>query len=295
MKFKRIRKYQTVDKSMKIIKTPSEMKEYSAKMHAMGKKIALVPTMGALHQGHLSLVKQAQFCADICVMSIFVNPTQFGPNEDFAKYPRPIENDIALAEAENVDVLFIPENSEIYFKDASTYVDEELISRNLCGKSRPKHFKGVATVVCILFNIVNPDFAIFGEKDAQQISVIRRMVRDLFMDTKIVAAPIVREKNGLAMSSRNAYLSSVQMIDAVMLHASLLKAKNLVAKGCTNVDRLIAETTNHLSKSSQLRIIYVNAVDAETSLPVSTVELGKTRIVMAVWVGTVRLIDNMVM
>jgi len=295
MKFKRIRKYQTVDKSMKIIKIPSEMKEYSAKIRASGKKIALVPTMGALHEGHLSLVKTAKECADICVMSIFVNPTQFGPNEDFKKYPRPIENDIALAEKENVDVLFIPENKDIYFKDASTYVNEELISQNLCGKSRPKHFKGVATVVCILLNIVNPDFAVFGEKDAQQVSVIKRMVRDLFMDSKIITAPIIREKNGLAMSSRNVYLSSVQTIDAVMLHASLLKAKDLVSKGCINVDRVIAEITNYLSKSSQLRIIYVNAVDAETSLPVSVVEADKTRIVMAVWVGTVRLIDNMVM
>mgnify|MGYP004653390109 FL=1 len=280
---------------MKIINTPSEMKDYGAKVRADKKTLALVPTMGALHAGHLSLIKKAKECADICVVSIFVNPTQFGPNEDFEKYPRQAEKDILAAESAGADAVFLPKTSDMYFADSSTFVEEESISKDLCGKSRPKHFRGVTTVVCKLFNIVKPDFAVFGEKDAQQVSVIKRMVRDLFMDVKIVRAPLFRDENGLAMSSRNAYMDSVQKKEALMLNKSLLKGKELVEKGCTNVDRVIAEITNCLSKSSKIRVIYVKAVDAETSVPVAEIESGKTRICMAVWLDNTRLIDNMVM
>ena len=195
---------------MKIISSPKEMKEFSANAKAAGKKIALVPTMGALHDGHLSLIDKAKSLADVVVVSVFVNPTQFGPNEDYDKYPRQLEADVAKCEEHAADVVFAPSPSDIYAPDASTFVSEEQISQNLCGKSRPKHFRGVTTVVSILFNIVKPDFGVFGEKDAQQVSIIERMVRDLFMDVEIVRAPIVREQSGLALSSRNKYMTQAE-------------------------------------------------------------------------------------
>ena len=278
---------------MKIISSPKEMKEFSANAKAAGKKIALVPTMGALHDGHLSLIDKAKSLADVVVVSVFVNPTQFGPNEDYDKYPRQLEADVAKCEEHAADVVFAPSPSDIYAPDASTFVSDEQISQNLCGKSRPKHFRGVTTVVSILFNIVKPDFGVFGEKDAQQVSIIERMVRDLFMDVEIVRAPIVREQSGLALSSRNKYMTQAERDGATRIRKSLLAGKALVDEGCTNIDRVKALVINTLA-DPKTRIIYVEIVDAKTSLPVSELAKGKCRISLAVWYGQTRLIDNIV-
>lgn len=264
-------------------------------MRRENKKIALVPTMGALHEGHLSLIDIAKKNSDITVVSIFVNPTQFGPNEDFSAYPRQLEEDAKACEGRGVDVVFAPLASSIYKKDASTCVVEEEISANLCGKSRPTHFRGVTTVVAILFNIVKPDVAVFGEKDAQQVSVIKRMVRDLFMDVEIIRAPLVRQENGLALSSRNKYLHGMQLETACRLSESLKVGKAMVEEGCRNIDRVKAAIVNSLAKSSRIRVIYVEIVDAETSLPVKELVPGKCRAAIAVWLDQTRLIDNMVL
>ena len=277
---------------MKIISSPKEMKAFSASARAEGKKIALVPTMGALHQGHLSLIKLAREKADVVVVSIFVNPTQFGPNEDFDKYPRQLEADVNNCEECGADAVFAPSVSDIYAPDASTYVVEEQISKELCGKSRPKHFRGVTTVVTILFNIVKPDIAVFGEKDAQQISIIERMVRDLFMDVEIARAPIVRDENGLALSSRNKYMDKLERIGAARIHNALEATKNMVAEeNCRNVDRVKAFVINSIA-NAKARVIYAEVVDAKTSLPVSEIDPGKSRVSVAVWYGQTRLIDN---
>ena len=264
---------------MKIISSPKEMKAFSAGARAEGKKIALVPTMGAFHQGHLSLIKLAREKADVVVVSIFVNPTQFGPNEDFDKYPRQLEADINNCRECGADAVFAPSVSDIYAPDASTYVVEEQISKELCGKSRPKHFRGVTTVVTILFNIVKPD-------------IIERMVRDLFMDVEIVRAPIVRDENGLALSSRNKYMDKLERIGAARIHRALEATKKMVTdENCRNVDRVKAFVINSIA-NAKARVIYAEVVDAKTSLPVSELEPGKCRVSVAVWYGQTRLIDN---
>ena len=278
---------------MKIISSPKEMKEFSALAKAEGKKIALVPTMGALHDGHLSLIDKARESADIVVVSIFVNPTQFGPNEDYDKYPRQLQADAEKCEARGTDVIFAPTPDEIYLKDASTFVNEEQISQYLCGQSRPKHFRGVTTVVTILFNIVKPDVAIFGEKDAQQVSIIERMVRDLFMDVQIVRAPIIREESGLAMSSRNKYMTQIELQGATRIRKALMAGKALVDSGATNIDRIKALVINEVT-DAKTRVIYVEVVDAKTSLPITELKVGESRIAIAVWYGQTRLIDNII-
>lgn len=277
---------------MKIISSPKEMKAFSAEAKAQNKKIALVPTMGALHEGHLSLIKKARENADVVVVSVFVNPTQFGPNEDFDKYPRQLEADAKNCENAGADVVFAPSVGDIYAPDHSTYVSEEQISQFLCGQSRPKHFRGVTTVVTILFNIVRPDVAVFGEKDAQQISIIERMIRDLFMDVRIIRAPIVREESGLALSSRNMYMDKLERAGAARIHDALVAAKNLIAsENCLNVDRVKAFVINSIA-NAKARVIYAEVVDAGTSLPVAVIVRGKCRISVAVWYGQTRLIDN---
>ena len=276
---------------MKIISSPAEMTAFAESARANGGKIALVPTMGALHEGHLSLVRKAKTLADTEVVSIFVNPTQFGPNEDFDKYPRQLEADMACCGAAGANAVFAPAVSDIYLPDASTYVVEEEISRHLCGRTRPKHFRGVTTVVSILFNIVRPDIAVFGEKDAQQVSIIRRMVRDLFMGVEIATGEIVRDENGLALSSRNKYLDKLERLGASRLHAALEDGRKLCLEGCSNVDRVKAHVINMVA-NAKTRVIYVEIVDAETSLPMSEAVPGKSRISAAVWYGQTRLIDN---
>lgn len=276
---------------MKIISSPAEMTAFSKSARSNGGKIALVPTMGALHEGHLSLVRKAKELADTVVVSIFVNPTQFGPNEDFDKYPRQLEEDVAKCEAAGADIVFAPSVSDIYLPDASTYVNEEDISRYLCGKTRPKHFRGVTTIVTILFNIVRPDIAVFGEKDAQQVSIIKRMVRDLFMGVEIVTGEIVRDENGLALSSRNKYLDKMERLGASRLHEALEDGRRLCIEGCSNVDRIKAHVINKVT-NAKTRVIYVEIVDAETSLPMLEAVPGKSRISAAIWYGQTRLIDN---
>ncbi len=279
---------------MKIISSPKEMKAFSAEARANGKRIALVPTMGALHEGHLSLIDKAKSIADIVVVSVFVNPTQFGPNEDFDKYPRQLEQDAQNCQARGADIVFAPSASDIYAPDASTFVNEEQISQYLCGQSRPKHFRGVTTVVTILFNIVKPDVAVFGEKDAQQVSIIERMVRDMFIDVEIVRAEIVRDENGLALSSRNKYMDKLERLGATRIHNALLAAKKMIAdENCDNVDRIKAFVINNVA-NAKARVIYAEVVDAKTSLPVNAYKQGECRISVAVWYGQTRLIDNIV-
>lgn len=280
---------------MKIIQSPAEMSDFCQELRKQGKTIALVPTMGALHEGHMSLIDIALKNADVCVVSVFVNPTQFGPNEDFAAYPRQLELDAKACEIRGATAVFAPKPEDIYAKDASTYVVEEQVSANLCGKSRPTHFRGVTTVVSILFNIVRPDCAVFGEKDAQQVSVLERMVRDLFIPVKIIRAPLMRLESGLAISSRNKYLHGLQLETATRLSQALKAGKELVKNGCTNIHRVKGEIVNQLAKSSRIRVIYVEIVDAKTSLPVDEIVDGKTRAAIAVWIDQTRLIDNMVL
>src|ERR1700721_4903417 len=216
---------------MKICQTIDDMRAASRHARHPGKRLGLVPTMGALHEGHLSLVRAAQARCDVVSVSIFVNPLQFGPTEDLAKYPRTFESDRELLETESVDILFVPAREEMYAAGAVTYVTVEGVGEKLCGKSRPGHFRGVTTVVAKLFHIVEPDLAFFGQKDAAQSTIIRRMVRDLDLPVEIVVCPIVREPDGLAMSSRNAYLSPEERKSALVLHRSLLQGKALAETG----------------------------------------------------------------
>lgn len=278
---------------MQIITSVSEMQSLAGQLRAQGKNIGLVPTMGALHAGHLSLVKIAKDRAAVVVVSIFVNPTQFGPSEDFNKYPRPIDADVAACEAAGVDYVFNPSPEEIYPKGYSTYVMEEHIAKPLEGASRPTHFRGVTTVVAKLFNIVRPHFSVFGQKDAQQVAVIHKMATDLNFDVEIVVAPTLRESDGLAMSSRNRYLTNTQRAEALVISRALRKASEMVAAGERRVDRLIAEATHLIGQQRRMRIIYVSIVDRLTMEAVKgEITTGKAVMAIAAWVDEVRLIDN---
>lgn len=277
---------------MQNITTVSEMRTWSDTLRAQGKTIGLVPTMGALHDGHLSLVRRAKAEADVVAVSVFVNPTQFGPNEDFAKYPRDIAADTALAAGAGADILFAPPLDEMYPKGYSTYVNEEVVARPLEGASRPSHFRGVTTVVAKLFNILRPSVAVFGQKDAQQVAVIAKMAEDLNFPVRIVVAPTLREEGGLAMSSRNRYLTSAQRAEALALGRALEFAKSMVEKGERRSDRLVAEMTHLLAQHRRVRVIYVALVDRRTMEPMREVEPGRSMLVVAAWVDEVRLIDN---
>jgi pantoate--beta-alanine ligase len=278
---------------MQTITSVSEMQLLAERLRGQGQRIALVPTMGALHPGHLSLVTRAKGLAPIVVVSIFVNPTQFGPSEDFSKYPKQLEADLAACEAAGVDYVFVPEAADIYPKNYSTYVLEEHIAKPLEGASRPSHFRGVTTVVAKLFNIVRPHWALFGQKDAQQVAVISKMVADLNFNIEVVVAPTVREADGLAMSSRNRYLSATQRSEALVLSRALRKATDMVAAGERRVDRLIAEATHLIGQQRRVRIIYVSIVNRQTMEAVKgEITPGTAVMTIAVWVDEVRLIDN---
>ncbi|MET0261410.1 MAG: pantoate--beta-alanine ligase [Rariglobus sp.] len=278
---------------MQIITSVSEMQSLAANLRTQRQSIGLVPTMGALHEGHLSLVKQAADRADVVVVSIFVNPTQFGPSEDFTKYPRVLEADVAACEAAGVGIVFAPEVVEMYPKGYSTFVLEEHIAKPLEGASRPSHFRGVTTVVAKLFNIVRPDFAIFGQKDAQQVAVISKMVIDLNFAVEVVVAPTLREADGLALSSRNRYLTNTQRVEALVISKALRKATSMVEAGERRVDRLIAEATHIIGQHRRVRVIYVSIVDRVTMEAVKgEITLGRSLMAIAVWVDEVRLIDN---
>ncbi len=276
---------------MLIAKTIAEVRAAVAKLRAEKKCVGLVPTMGALHEGHLSLVRAAKTQCSAVVVTIFVNPTQFGPNEDFAKYPRTFDADCALLEKEGVDVLFAPDAAEIYPAGASTIVDVAGISSRLDGQSRPGHFVGVATVVAKLFNIVQPDHAFFGQKDAAQVAVLRRMVRDLHFNLELVICPIVREPDGLAMSSRNRYLSAEERQEALVLHRALRRVQAEIEAGVVDAAPLIDAGLGVLADEPEIRVDYFSIVDPETLEEVSDVTAGAL-IAVAAAVGLTRLIDN---
>jgi pantoate--beta-alanine ligase len=277
---------------MKIIRTPEEMQAAAQALRREGKTIGFVPTMGFLHEGHLSLMRIAREKADVVVASIFVNPIQFGPNEDLDAYPRDFERDEALCIAEGVDLLFYPTPDNMYLDGHSLWVDEESLSGVLCGAARPGHFRGVCTVVAKLLNIVLPDFMVLGEKDAQQLRVLRRMVRDLNFPVQIVPGPIVREADGLAMSSRNKYLSPVERAEAVCLFQGLEKAKELFVAGETDVAALKTAIREVIEKTSGT-VDYIEGVDDETLQAVSEVK-ADVLIALAVQFPGARLIDNAV-
>ncbi|WP_028843780.1 pantoate--beta-alanine ligase [Pseudothermotoga elfii] len=278
---------------MVVVKNIDEMKKICRELRKE-KTIGFVPTMGYLHEGHLSLVRRSKKENDITVVSIFVNPTQFGPNEDYNSYPRNLNRDASLLEKEDVDYVFVPEIEQMYPKDYSTYINEESLSRHLCGRSRPGHFRGVCTVVTKLFNIVKPNRAYFGQKDAQQFRVIRRMVRDLNMDVEVIECPIVREPDGLAMSSRNIYLSTEERNQALALNRSLKIAENLYRSGEKNTERMKEKIVQYLSSFDKIKIDYVEIVSEETLEPVEKIE-GKVIVAIAAWVGKARLIDNTIL
>jgi len=276
---------------MLILKTISEMKDYVSGLRANGKKIGFVPTMGYLHKGHLDLMMKAKEYTQHVVVSIFVNPTQFAPNEDLAKYPRDFERDEELCTEIGVECIFYPEPKEIYPDGYATYITVEGLSEGLCGVSRPIHFRGVATVVAKLFNIVEPDFAVFGEKDYQQLAVIKRMVQDLNMKVGVIGYPTVREADGLAMSSRNAYLSPEERDIAPVLNRSLRHALSLFKNGVTDVKTLRNEVVSMIEAAPGCTIDYVEIIDGESLVPVEMMIPGAV-MALAVKLGKTRLIDN---
>jgi pantoate--beta-alanine ligase len=279
---------------MKICATISEVRAASREARTRRERLGLVPTMGALHEGHLSLVRAARAQCGAVAVSIFVNPTQFGPNEDLAKYPRQFERDCELLEKQNVDIVFAPSVEEMYVKGEGTWVTVEGLSEKLDGRSRPGHFRGVTTVVAKLFHLIEPDVAFFGQKDAAQVAVIRRMVRDLNFPVEIVVCPIVREPDGLALSSRNAYLNSQDRRRALVLTRSLREVEEQFCAGEKNAAKLIAAARNVLAQEPQVRLDYFEIVDPDLLDPVEHIT-AKTLVAVAAYVGTTRLIDNVVL
>jgi pantoate--beta-alanine ligase len=278
---------------MRVIRSIAELRSWSRQSRANSRPVGLVPTMGALHEGHLSLVRAAKASCGAVAASVFVNPTQFGPNEDFALYPRTFEADCELLAAEDVDVVFAPAPEEMYRSDAVTFVVVEGLSGRLDGASRPGHFRGVATVVAKLLIAAEPDRAFFGQKDAAQIAVLRRMIADLGLPVELVVCPIVREPDGLAMSSRNRYLSPEAREQALVLHRALSVVEEAIATGERSSEVLISTAQAVLASEPAVRIDYIAAVDWATLQPVETAEPG-TLFAVAAWVGTTRLIDNFV-
>lgn len=279
---------------MKVVKSVTEMHQLADLFRRDGKVIAFVPTMGYLHEGHLALMRTAGEKGDILVISIFVNPIQFGPKEDYSRYPRDLERDLKLAQSVGVDVVFAPEVQEMYPDGFQTVVDVTELSKPLCGRSRPGHFRGVATVVTKLFNIVKPHIAIFGQKDFQQLVVIRRMAKDLNMDIQIIGHPIVREADGLAMSSRNVYLSSEERSVALRLNQSLDVARRLVRQSVLNAEEILRAIKSHLCQDDALRLDYAELRDPETLEEVSVIN-RPTLLAIAAFVGNTRLIDNCIL
>jgi pantoate--beta-alanine ligase len=279
---------------MKSLQTIADMRTASRAARREGKRLGFVPTMGALHEGHLSLVRAARAQCDVVAVSIFVNPLQFGPKEDLAKYPRPFERDSELLKKEGVDFLFAPAPEEMYPAGAVTYVIVESLSDKLCGRSRPGHFRGVTTVVAKLFHIVEPDSAFFGQKDAAQAAIIRRMVRDLNMPVEIAVRPIVREPDGLAMSSRNAYLKPDERKSALILHRALTEVKNQFDQGQRRGAALIESGKQVLAQEPAVRLDYLEIVDPDTLDPTEVIT-RPALVAVAAFAGTTRLIDNVLL
>jgi pantoate--beta-alanine ligase len=276
---------------MKICTTIDEIRAACRVLRSQRGRLGFVPTMGALHEGHLSLVRAAKASCDVVAASIFVNPKQFGPNEDFGTYPRAFERDRSLLENEGVDLLFAPQVEEMYPAGAVTWVTVEELSNKLDGRSRPGHFRGVTTVVSKLFHIIEPDAAFFGQKDAAQVAILRRMVRDLNFPVEIVVCPIVREPDGLAMSSRNAYLDSQQRKRALVLHRALMRAKKLADQGERSAAKLVATVREELASEPLVRLDYLEIVDPDSLDTLEDIS-KRALMVLAAFVGTTRLIDN---
>ena len=279
---------------MKVLKTKAEMSAVAESWRIENLDVGLVPTMGFLHEGHLSLIRIARQHADKVVVSIFVNPTQFAPGEDFAAYPRDEARDLAMCEAEGADVVFLPSPEEMYAPDASVALTENRLAKTMCGLTRPTHFQGVLTVVNKLFNITRADSAVFGMKDAQQLAVIRRMVRDLDMPIAIVPGPIVREPDGLAMSSRNTYLSADERSHALCLRRSLDLAEAMWRRGDSAADAVLGAMREQIAPTPGAVIDYIVAVDADSLEPVETLR-PNTLVALAVKIGRTRLIDNTIL
>lgn len=279
---------------MRIIESIAEMQQAAEGWRCDGKRIGLVPTMGYLHEGHLELMRSLRPQCDVLVISIFVNPAQFAPNEDFERYPRDLERDIRLASAVGVDIGFMPQVAEVYPEGYQTYVTVTEVAAPLCGRSRPIFFRGVATVVAKLFHMVKPHVAVFGEKDFQQLVTVRRMVQDLNMEIEIIGYPTVREADGLAMSSRNAYLTPEQRPKAVRLNQSLRRAQALVQGGEQAGEAILNKVREVLDEDNDVRIDYAELCDPATLQPVTRVE-GPTLLALAVHVGVARLIDNAIL
>lgn len=278
---------------MQIAETINDVREQVKVWKREGLSVGLVPTMGYLHEGHKSLIDKAVEENDRVVVSVFVNPIQFGPSEDLASYPRDLERDGKICEEAGADLVFHPADGEMYFEDFCTFVDMDDLTKGLCGKSRPTHFRGVCTVVSKLFHIVAPDRAYFGQKDAQQLAVVRRMVRDLNFDLEIVGCPIVREADGLAKSSRNTYLNEEERKAAVILHRALFEGERLLQAGEKSAEKIVAAIRNTIEGEALARIDYVEVVDWDTLKPVDQIQ-GEVLAAVAVYIGKTRLIDNFI-
>jgi pantoate--beta-alanine ligase len=276
---------------MKVIHDIDEMRTWSREVRRAGKRLAFVPTMGALHEGHLSLIREGARLADLLAVSIYVNPAQFGPAEDLGRYPRGLEDDLRKSEEAGAEVAFVPTDQAIYPDGFQTFVTVEEVAKPLCGASRLAHFRGVATVVAKLFNIVCPDVAVFGEKDFQQLVVIRRMVRDLDMGVEIVGCPIVREPDGLAMSSRNEYLSPEEREAATSLYRSLNAAAEMIEGGETDARRIVERATDMIESAGPMRLDYARLVNADTLVELDRFE-RPALLALAAFAGNTRLIDN---
>ncbi len=276
---------------MKIIESAKKMQALSESLRNQGKIVTFVPTMGYFHEGHLDLMREGRKRGDCLVISIYVNPTQFGPNEDFEKYPRDLERDRTMAEGVGVDVIFYPPTAEMYPPYYQTYVTVENVTNNLCGLSRPGHFRGVATICAKLFNLVKPHIAVFGKKDFQQLVTIKRMVQDLNMDLEVIGMPTTREQDGLAMSSRNIYLTPDERVSALSLSRSLKLAKGLYEQGERDAVKMIGEVRKHIESHPYTTIDYVQICDTTTMKDVVLLD-GESVLAMAVRVGKTRLIDN---
>jgi pantoate--beta-alanine ligase len=280
---------------MQTLDTVSAMQSLTRDLRASGRTVALVPTMGALHQGHIDLIRLAVTRADVVVVSIFINPAQFGANEDSTQYPRDPEGDAAKATEAGAHYIFQPNQSELYPNGYSTFVDEESVAKPLEGISRPTHFRGVTTIITKLFNIVQPHIAVFGQKDAQQVSVIRKLVADLHLTIEIVTAPTTRDPDGVALSSRNRYLSTGQRTAARAIPDTLQFVKGMVDRGERRAERLVAETTHLLGEHRQLRVIYAAVVDRDTMQSQREVIPGQSLLAIAAWADQTRLIDNIIL
>lgn len=281
---------------MEVIKRLPQMKTLARRLRSEGRKIGFVPTMGALHAGHLSLMQRARQMSDVVIVSIFVNPVQFGPLEDFEKYPRDLARDAELCMTRGVDYIFAPVIDEVYPEHFSTYVIVEGLSDKLCGASREGHFRGVTTVVTKLFNIISPNFAFFGRKDAQQAIIIKRMVEDLCIDTEIVVCPIQRDEDGLALSSRNVYLTDDERKAATVLHRALEKAQVLFGSGTRETSELIAAMEKIIANEPLVRLDYLSISDVHDLEPVETIDDDKAVVIaVAAFIGKTRLIDNIVL